>query len=106
VLKNPANSKRAVSLSPQEFHHTLTNTLTEEESRRAYDQYAAPTPGRVFVLGRPANSTPDAATTYDFANDDRAPLLFISGGSHHVLPPAVHREDLDAGCSRISPRSP
>ena len=95
ALENPANSKRAVSLTPGEFHSAFTNTLTEEESQRAYDRYAAPTPGRILFQGGLENFTHDAATTYDFANDGRAPLLFISGGGNHVLPPAVQRENYD-----------
>ena len=95
VLKNPANSKRAVVLTPEQFHYAFTNTLTEEASRQAYDRYAAPTPGRILFQGGLANFTRDAATTYDFASDDRAPLLFISGGSDHILPPTVQRENYD-----------
>jgi len=95
VLKNPANSKRASVLSPKEFHYAFTNTLTEAESQRAYDRYAAPTPGRILFQGGLANFTPDAATTYDFADDDRAPLLFISGGSDHILPSVVQRENYE-----------
>ena len=38
VLKNPATSKRAVVLSPEQFQYAFTNTLTEEASRRAYDR--------------------------------------------------------------------
>jgi pimeloyl-ACP methyl ester carboxylesterase len=93
VLKNPANHKRAVSLSPKEFHYAFTNTLTEEDSQAAYDRYASPTPARILFQGGLANFTHGAATTFDFANDDRAPLLFISGGSDHILPPAVQREN-------------
>jgi pimeloyl-ACP methyl ester carboxylesterase len=95
VLKNPANNKRASVLTPKEFHYAFTNTLTGEESQRAYDRYAAPTPARVLFQGGFANFTPDAATTYNFADDDRAPLLFISGGSDHILPPVVQRENYD-----------
>ena len=95
VLENPANSKRAVSLTQGEFHYAFTNTLTEEESQRAYDRYAAPTPGRILFQGGLENFTHDAATTYDFANDRRAPLLFISCASDHILPPAVQRENYD-----------
>jgi len=95
VLKNPANAHRAVPLTPEQFHYAFTNTLTKEESRGAYDQYAAPTPARILFQGGLANVTHDAATTYDFANDDRAPLLFISGGSDHILPPAVQRENYE-----------
>ena len=95
VLKNPANSKLAVSLTPAEFRCAFTSTLTEEESQRAYDRYAAPTPGRILFQGGLASFTHDAAATYDFTNDDRAPLLFISGGSDHLLPPAVQRENYE-----------
>ena len=95
VLKNPANNKRAVPLTPKEFHYAFTNTLTEEASRQAYDRYAAPAPGRILFQGSPADFTYDAATTYDFANDDRAPLLFISGGSDQILPPVVQRENYE-----------
>jgi pimeloyl-ACP methyl ester carboxylesterase len=95
VLKNPADSKRAISLTPNEFHYAFTNTLTSEESQRAYDRYAAPTPGQILLQGGLANLTHDATTTYDFANDDRPPLLFISGGSDHILPPVVQRENYD-----------
>jgi alpha-beta hydrolase superfamily lysophospholipase len=95
VLKNPANNKRAVPLTPKEFHYAFTNTLTEEDSQLAYNRYAAPTPGRILFQGGLANVTHDASTTYDFANDDRAPLLFISGGSDHILPPAVQRENYE-----------
>jgi pimeloyl-ACP methyl ester carboxylesterase len=52
-------------------------------------------PGRILFQGGLENFTHDAATTYDFANDGRAPLLFISGGSDHILPPAVQRENYD-----------
>ena len=93
VLRNPANSKRGVGLTPREFHYAFTNTLTEEESRQAYDRYHAPTPGKILFQGGLANFTHDAATTYNFAGDERAPLLFISGGSDHILPPAVQREN-------------
>jgi pimeloyl-ACP methyl ester carboxylesterase len=95
VLKNTANSKRTIALTPEQFHYAFTNTLTEEASRQAYDRYAAPAPGRILFQGSLADFTYDAATTYDFANDDRAPLLFISGGSDQILPPAVQRENYE-----------
>jgi len=95
VPKNTANSKRTIALTPEQFHYAFTNTLTEEASRQAYDRYAAPAPGRILFQGSLADFTHDAATTYDFANDDRAPLLFISGGSDQILPPVVQRENYE-----------
>jgi pimeloyl-ACP methyl ester carboxylesterase len=93
VLKNPANVRRAVPITPGEFHYAFTNTLSESDSKIAYDRYAVPVPGRILFQGGLANFTHNAATTYNFANDDRAPLLFIAGGCDHILPPAVQHEN-------------
>lgn len=93
VLKNPANGHRAVPITAAEFHYAFTNTLAERESRIAYERYAVPVPGRFLFQGGLANFTHNAATTYNFANDDRAPLLFIAGGRDHILPPAVQHEN-------------
>ncbi|MFJ9559874.1 alpha/beta hydrolase [Streptomyces fuscichromogenes] len=95
VLKDPANAHRAVSLTAEQFHYAFTNTLDDDASRRAYDRYAAPTPGRILFQGGLAAVTPHATTTFDFADGDRAPLLFVSGGSDHILPPAVQRQNYE-----------
>jgi len=47
-----------------------------------------------------ANFTPNAATTYNFANDKRAPLLFIAGRNDHVLLPAVQHENFVKNAKR------
>jgi pimeloyl-ACP methyl ester carboxylesterase len=93
VLHNPENVHRAVPITPKQFHYAFTNTLSEDESQVAYDRYAVPVPARILFQGGFANFTPHAATVYNFANDDRAPLLFIAGGSDHILPPAVQHEN-------------
>ena len=84
VLKNPANCHRAVPLTPEEFHYSFTNTLSEEESGAVYERYAVPGPGQVLFQGALANFNPHAPTAVDFNNDDRAPLLLIAGGDDHV----------------------
>src|ERR1700728_4068356 len=66
VLKNPSNLRRAVPITPEQFHYAFTNTLTEEESQVAYDRYAVPVSGRILFQGGLANFTHDAATTYNF----------------------------------------
>jgi pimeloyl-ACP methyl ester carboxylesterase len=89
VLDNPANVSKASTLTPKQFHYAFTNAQDDAVSQEAYDRYSAPTPARVLFQGGFAAVTPHAATTFDFADDDRAPLLFISGGSDHILPVAV-----------------
>ncbi len=100
VLKNPANKSRAVPITEKEFHYAFTNNLTAEESKAVYDRYSVPVSGRILFQGGFANFTPSAATTYDFANDDRAPLLFISGGNDHILPPSVQHENYEKNTKR------
>lgn len=91
VLKNPANSHRAVPLTAEEFHYAFANTLSPEASLAAYHRYAVPGPGRVLFQAALANMNPRAVTRVDFRNDTRAPLLLIAGELDHVAPPAVTR---------------
>lgn len=92
VLKSPANNHRAVALTAEQFHYAFTNTLSEEESVRAYNRYAVPGPGRVLWQGALANFNPRTPAKVDFRNDDRAPLLLIAGGADHIVPAAVDRQ--------------
>ena len=91
ALSNPANNHRAVPLTPEQFHYAFTNALSEEESLKVYQRYAVPGPDHVLFQAAFANFNPDAATTVDFSNDTRAPLLLVSGGLDHVSPPSVIR---------------
>ncbi|VWC57175.1 alpha/beta hydrolase [Burkholderia lata] len=95
VLRNPANLHRAVPITEKEFHYAFTNNLSLEESKRVYDRYAVPVSGRILFQGGFANVNPNAPTRYNFANDDRAPLLFIAGGNDNILPPAVQRDNFE-----------
>jgi pimeloyl-ACP methyl ester carboxylesterase len=99
VLKSPADRHLAVPISSGEFRYAFTNTLSEKASKAAYDRYAVPVSGRILFEGGFTHVAPHAATTYNFANDDRAPLLFISGGSDRILPPSVQRENYDKNAS-------
>jgi pimeloyl-ACP methyl ester carboxylesterase len=102
VLHNPANKSRAVPITEKDFHYAFTNNLTEEESKAVYDRYTIPVSGRMLFQGGFANVTPHAATTYDFSNGDRAPLLFIAGGNDHILPPAVQHENFEKNLKHSS----
>jgi alpha-beta hydrolase superfamily lysophospholipase len=91
AVKNPANRHKAVALTPSEFHYGFTNTLSEEESARAYERYAVPGPGRVLFQAAFANFTPHAATSVQTKNGSRAPLLLVGNGKDHTVPASVTR---------------
>lgn len=95
VLRNPANRHRAVPFTPKEFHYAFTNTLSEEESLKAYERYHVPAPGGFVWGGVLANFTPGHQDTYvNFKNDDRAPLLFIAGSDDNIVPPSVNESNM------------
>lgn len=89
ALKNPFATHRAVALTPEQFHYAFTNHLSEEESLPLYHRYAVPGPNHVLFQASLANFNPHAATTVDFRNDERAPLLLVGGGRDHTVPAAV-----------------
>jgi alpha-beta hydrolase superfamily lysophospholipase len=91
ILKNPANRKKAVPFSEKNFRYAFANTLNEEESLAAYERYAIPASGRVLFQGALANFSSDSPFRVDYAKDDRAPLLFIAGGSDHVVPAVANK---------------
>jgi alpha-beta hydrolase superfamily lysophospholipase len=92
VLGNPANRKRTVELTPEQFHYAFTNTMGEAESKAVYDRYEVPGPGRVLFEAAFANFNPSAPTKVDFHKDDRPPLLVIGNSEDHTVPASVSRE--------------
>jgi non-heme chloroperoxidase len=93
VLRNPANRKRAVSLTPDQFRSAFGNALPREESDRLHEQWTIPGPGRPLFQAALANATPKAraATAVDTRKADRAPLLIVSGGEDRTIPDSVSR---------------
>jgi pimeloyl-ACP methyl ester carboxylesterase len=96
VLDNPANRHRAVGFTAKQFHYAFTNTLSEEESEQIYERYHVPAPGRWVWDGVLANLKPGHQDTWvNYHNDERAPLLFISGGADHIMPAEVNKANAD-----------
>lgn len=92
VLKNPANRHKAVGFTHEQWHYAFTNTFTEEESLALYQRYHIPASGRIFWNSVLANLQPGPQDIHvDYQNDNRAPLLFISGSEDHLMPPKVQR---------------
>jgi pimeloyl-ACP methyl ester carboxylesterase len=95
ALRNPANNHRAVPLTAEQFHYAFTNTLTEEESLPIFERYAVPGPDHMLFQASFANFNPNAATTVNFYNDTRAPLLLIAGGKDHIAPASVTKANFN-----------
>jgi pimeloyl-ACP methyl ester carboxylesterase len=94
VFKNPANRHRAVGLTFEQWNYAFTNTFGEEDSRALYERYAVPASGAILFGIVLANFQPGPQDAWvDYKNDDRAPLLFISGSEDHLMPPSVQRSN-------------
>jgi pimeloyl-ACP methyl ester carboxylesterase len=94
VLKNPANRHRAVGFTFEQWHYAFANTFSEEESRRLYERYHIPASGSIFWGSALANIHPGHDDNWvDYANDARAPLLFISGSEDHLMPPKIQQSN-------------
>lgn len=90
VLKSPANRHKAVPLSFEQWQYAFTNTFTEEEGRALWQRYAIPASGGILWGSVLANFQPGHQDTWvDYHNDNRAPLLFVSGSEDHIMPPTI-----------------
>jgi alpha-beta hydrolase superfamily lysophospholipase len=54
-----------------------------------------PGPDHVLFQAGLANFNPHAASTVNFHNDNRAPLLLVAGGQDHISPPSVVRANFN-----------
>jgi alpha-beta hydrolase superfamily lysophospholipase len=88
-------SNKAASLTAQQFHRAFTNSLTETESLDAFNRYTVPAPNRVLLQTAFANFSPHSATTVNFRNDTRAPLLLVAGGKDRFAPSSIVKANFD-----------
>ncbi len=89
VLRSPANRKRAVALTYEQFRFAFANAVSEEEARELYRTFAVPAPGAPLFQAAMANLNPRTEASVDSANPDRGPLLIISGEKDHTVPWAI-----------------
>jgi pimeloyl-ACP methyl ester carboxylesterase len=94
VLKNPANRHRAVGFTEDQWRYAFANTFSEEESRALYERYHIPASGPIFWGSALANIHPGEDDTHvNYRNEERAPLLFISGSDDHLMPPSIQKSN-------------
>ena len=94
VLKDPIHRDRAVGFTFEQWQYAFTNTFSEEESRALYERYHVPASASIFWDNVLANVKPGHQETWvNYENDERAPLLFVSGSEDHLMPPSVQRSN-------------
>ena len=91
ALGNPANLHKAVSLTAKQFRFGFGNELSEEESEALFDQWSIPGPARVVFQAAAANFALHSEAKVNTANDQRGPLLLISGKQDHTVPDVTTR---------------
>lgn len=94
VFKNPANRHRAVSLTSEQFRFAFANAVSEKESDELFEHWTIPAPGRPLFEAASANFDPHSPAKVATENEDRGPLLLITGGKDHTVPEAVTRATL------------
>jgi alpha-beta hydrolase superfamily lysophospholipase len=92
ALRNPANRKRTVPLTAEQFRRGFTNTMNDADADAAYARYYVPAPGRVIFQAAFANVNPHAVTKVDFHKDDRPPLLVMGNAQDNTIPASVSKE--------------
>jgi non-heme chloroperoxidase len=89
ALRNPANWNRAVPLTYDQFHYGFGNMVDDEESRKLYEEYSVPGPGKTLFQAATANLNPWTEDKADARNPERGPMLIISADHDHTVPWAV-----------------
>jgi pimeloyl-ACP methyl ester carboxylesterase len=86
VLRNPANRKRAVALTLEQFRYAFANAIGEDEARELYEAYSVPGAGGTIFQAATANLNPSTHAKVDTRRPDRGPLLIISADNDHIVP--------------------
>jgi pimeloyl-ACP methyl ester carboxylesterase len=90
-LKNPFNRDGVDPLTTDQFRYRFTNTESQVDSDRIYEEQYIPGTNRAFFEAAFSNLFPNSPAKVDFTNSSRAPLLLIAGGADHISPLAVNR---------------
>jgi pimeloyl-ACP methyl ester carboxylesterase len=94
ALGNPTNLHKAVSLTEKEFRFGFGNAVSEEESTELYRKWTIPSPARPLFQAAAANFVLHSEAAVNTANENRGPLLLISGTADHTVPDVVTRSTL------------
>jgi pimeloyl-ACP methyl ester carboxylesterase len=91
ALGNPLNIGRAVALTKSEFRYGFGNAIPEAESDALFERWTIPSPARPLFEVALANFRFHATSEVNTRNNDRGPLLLISGTADHTVPDVTTR---------------
>ncbi|HXW34726.1 MAG TPA: alpha/beta hydrolase [Acidimicrobiales bacterium] len=94
ALGNPANRHKAISLTSKEFRFGFGNAVTQEESDALFERWTIPSPARPLFEAATANFSLHSPAKVETENEERGPLLLISGTKDHTVPDKVTRSTL------------
>jgi non-heme chloroperoxidase len=89
VIGNPANYRRAVMLTYEQFRFSFANAVSENEARRLYEAYPVAGSGIPLFQAATANINPFTEARVDSKNPRRGPMLIITGEKDHIAPYAI-----------------
>jgi non-heme chloroperoxidase len=89
VLSNPANRKKAIMLTEEQFRFAFANAVDEDEAKQLYENFPVPGSGAPLFEAAFANIDWRTEAKVDYKAADRGPMKFISGGMDHTVPWAV-----------------
>lgn len=105
VLGNPANRGRSITLTFDQFRYGFANAVSEDEARELYEAHHVAAPGRPLFQAAFANVWPGTVVKADKKNSARGPMLVISGGADHIVPPVMSRATFRGQKRNASPTS-
>jgi pimeloyl-ACP methyl ester carboxylesterase len=91
ILAIPFGWRKVVHWSYPEYRFAFVHTMAPEEQRRIWDDQIVPDSGRPFFEAGYSFLDRRSPARVDFANPDRAPLLFISGEADRAMAPSTVR---------------
>lgn len=94
ALANPGNLHKSVSLTQKEFRFGFGNAVSEEESNELFDTWTIPSPAKPLFQAAVANFSLHSPAKVNTENEERGPLLLISGTADHTVPDVVTRSTL------------
>jgi non-heme chloroperoxidase len=89
VIGNPANRKRSVMLTYEQFRFAFVNAVPEAEAKELYDAYPVPGSGIPLFQAAFANINPRTEASVDSTTPDRGPMKVISGEKDNTVPWAI-----------------